>query len=264
MAGAPPGFTLTSAPLKGRADFSKSEFDSVVAGFGFNCVWEQAIICPCRNNSQTEQPDPLCSNCDGGGREYYNPKSIRAVFMQPEFEPDSLKTYGEWWGGKSVITVRAENPVGYLDRLTVKDVVIWYSEIIKRKAGETASLRYPVASRTMSYVHEKTGEARDITESIDRLSCMRGGKRVVLDKDVDFVVTGDGKIDFSKGDAMGTAPPVGAHFSAKYYINPVWVITSLKPHAIQNAWTATGVPKPTMLDLPASVTAQLDFMMGGD
>ena len=96
---------------------------------------------------------------------------------------------------------------------------------------------------------------------MDRLSTHNGKSLVILKKGQDFIVDDDGKIDFSLGDKNGRAPKPGQSFSIRYFMNPVWVITSMRPHPIHNIYTQTKVAEPTLLHLPITVTGTLDFVL---
>jgi hypothetical protein len=273
MAGPPTGYKLFQTVLKGRSDFNEAAFNQMLDGYGLDCIWEQAADCPCRNNDQTDQPDINCPVCDGTGTEYYNPIQLQAVFADAgTFEPDELNQMGQYWHGDLVATVRPEFTMGFLDRVTLRNSVIWFSETVPRlppsdtrviNAGGYQPLRYPVASRSIKYVRDDDIECSDIlVENVDRLTFFRGRSLVVAERDVDFQVTDDGWIDFSLGDANGNAPAVNQLFSIRYFFNPVFVVTSHKPYPAQNLYTETLVPAKTLQQLPISVSLTFDFRMG--
>ena len=264
MAGPPTGYKVITPNVKGRADFDKDRFDGMVDMFGMKCTWKQACMCPCRT-LETDQPDPHCAVCRGGGVEYYNPTSIKAVFNSQTTSPDSLAPQGELWDGNAQITARAEFPIGYLDTITVNDAVMWYAETVKRKEVHPAvvPLRYPVAKRSIDYVHTQSGKVVTLSEGVDRLSIYDGRGLVLLKEGQDYIVDAEGSIDFSLGDKNGRAPKPGQSFSVRYFMNPVWVVTSMQPHPIHNIYTETKVSAPTLLHLPVTVSGTLDFVLSG-
>lgn len=273
MAGPPTGYKLSQSLIKGRSDFDEVAFKELIDGWGLECLWEQAADCPCRNNDQTDQPDINCPVCDGKGTEYYNPTTINGVFAAAAtFSPDEMHQAGQVWTGELQCTVRPEFTMGYLDRLTLLNSVLWYSETIPRlpasdrhviAAGGYQPLRYPVASRLIEYVKDDDIECHSsLVENVDRLTWFRGSTLVIAERDTDFVVTADGRIDFTLGDATDNAPPVGVLFAVRYFFNPVFAVTSHRPYPIQNLYGETKVPAKTLQQLPITVTCNFDHRIG--
>jgi hypothetical protein len=269
MAGPPEGYKTVMPLVKGRADFDPEQFYGILDGFGLECTWEQATDCPCLQNDQTDQPDINCAVCAGRGVEYYNPRIINALFGRPgTMDPDELAQQGQDWEGEVQVTVRPEFTLHYQDRLTINDAVIWFSEVRERVDATTQNLRYTIANRVLEYQRDDdVGVQLAITENVDRLTYFKSDNHeelVSLVRDQDFTVTEDGAIDWSLGDVTGRAPSTGRLFSVKYLINPIWVVLGLRPYPTQNLYSTTKLPAKTLLHLPMSVSAQLDFRFSRD
>ena len=172
-----------------------------------------------------------------------------------------VKQGGVLLGGEVNITFRAETPVGFRHRLTMKDAAIDFSEVVERASGTTQRLRFIIATRKLEY-RKDDGSFEDRTFEYDvmRLSFIDGsGVQQVLEKGIDFDVTEAGWIDWSRGDAKGTAPPVDTPFSVSYWILPQWQITSLSPFALQTSYQVSGVVTPVRMLLPFTLRAMLVF-----
>lgn len=262
MAGAPRGWDVFSGPIESRSDMTKQDFDREIDGHGADVVWEQACPCPCTNNDQTDQADPLCPYCDGIGWEYYAPTPIKVIVDRPGITVRQQEKQGVVWTGDVNITTRIENPLAYFHRVTMSDVTIEFCERTVRKALDQQALKAVIASRSVEYVLRTTQERQTVVERINRLAWY-GSDRVrhVLREGVDFDVTDDGKIDWRKGDRCGTAPPPGAMLTANYYTNPRYVVTSLTPYAYRTTKTLLNYAEPTITNLPYTVSATLDYRL---
>jgi len=77
---------------------------------------------------------------------------------------------------------------------------------------------------------------------------------------IDFAIS-DGEIDWSLGDALGTAPPVGRKFTATYYAHPRFIAIEDSYSARDSyLWTKTKLENPPLhLQLPVTVSARLVY-----
>ena len=166
--GVPAKYRPPRADTSARADIEKAVIDGMVAGYGEFCTWEKAATCGCRANSQTDQPRPGCPACAATGFEYYGSEVIRVVFERADYSVKQMAQQGEWWSGQATATVLAETPVGYRHRLTMRDAVIEFTEVIERPAGQLQRLRYPVATKTMRFINIDTREPRDFVYRVLR------------------------------------------------------------------------------------------------
>jgi hypothetical protein len=258
MAGAPLGYEVFVGPIQGRVDISKARFDREIDGHGEPAMWEQACPCPCSNNEQTDQPDPFCMDCDGVGWLYHSPQPITVIVDRLGVDQKPLDKVGMFWTGDVNLTIRVENPVAYYHRVTLLHATIEFQERTTRKFGPVQSLRMPIGTRATEFIHRATKDRVKVVERVNRIMHRVNNRAVLLRIGVDYDVTDDGKIDWSKGDRIGTAPRLDSVICANYYIHPVYVVTSLAPYGVRVSKTNTGVAEETPLLLPFTVMAKLD------
>jgi hypothetical protein len=197
---------------------------------------------------------------------YHSPHEIRAIFTSAKDKPDLLATYGEMSRGMASFSLLPEHLPSVRDRFTLLDSVMVYRETRTRTLDDSGSpatvegLRYPIASRTLDLA------AGETTRSV--LHCYKtnaagialaGGELV---EGTDFVVDGDGKVNWSLGISLGTSPAVGARYSLSYYCAPRYVSVDI-PHTIRDTWTKTKAAVPGFVALLSQTTAMIDFLAEG-
>ena len=120
-------------------------------------------------------------------------------------------------------------------------------------------LRYPIKAQTV--VTSRSDNTTPIASyTMDVLHLRRsanglGGPALV--KGVDYTVTDDGGIDWSKGDVLGTSPAVGTLFSVAYKTWPIFRVMGL-PHASRNATIRAKGTGPRHEHLPVQFLARLE------
>ena len=257
----PTGYELMPADTSARADFEKPVIDGIVRMYGEYFTWQKTATCACQANDQTDQPNPRCVVCRGTGEELYDAQEIQGVLERPDYDVKKLRSEGEWWGGQTTVTVLAETPVAFRHRLTMRDAVIEFGERVERAATITQTLRYPIATKTITYRRKTDWQELAVKYRVLRLAWFSTPTtQITLDEGIDFAVTPAGLLDWTLGVARGTVPPVGKLFAITYLIHPVWIVTSLSPYPMQNTWTESGVPVPTRLNLPTSLRLSLDYL----
>lgn len=154
-----------------RADFRASQFDLLVETKGYLFAWLRAALCPCESvATQTKAADPNCPLCDGGGWIYFGgtvtqtPQEIgtltdtqqkiltantgamviRGILTSIQAEYRPWDKMGNWMAGTCQLTVRAENKIGFYDKLICLDTEIVYSELRDMPAGNQLPTRYLV------------------------------------------------------------------------------------------------------------------------
>lgn len=259
MAGAPKGYSVYSGPIQGRSDLFKQDFDREIDGHGEPALWEQAVICPCSNNDQTDQPAPFCKDCDGTGWAYHSPCEIHVLVERLGVEQRPLDRAGMFWSGDVLLTARVETPIAYRHRVTLRQATLEFQERTTRLLGDRQSLRLPIATRETRYVLRSTGEQMVVKDRVNKLVHRVNERLVELHDGVDFDVTEDGLIDWRKGDRISTAPRVDSTICVNYYVHPRYVVTSLAPFGIRVTQTQLGFSSPTPILLPFAVTGRLDM-----
>jgi len=213
--------------LKPAADFDAEAFREMVFSHGLRLTWEQSAQCPCTVRSSdyvsagsrftqhldssstpgwTGEPRADCPACNGNGYILHSPQDVRAVITSARSNPEPFKIYGEYANGMISVSFLPEHLPGYQDRFTLLDSVMVYREIRRRTAQPIESLRYPIKRRTL----DLQGGPLDFDGVLYCLKTDSNGEIfdgfTPLTSANDFDVTVDGRIDWTRGVALGTAP----------------------------------------------------------
>lgn len=117
-------------PLVGQIAVSmdKNDFDGAIIKQGYNLYWDRAIPCPCKSKGVNNHLS-TCRNCGSTGWVFVNRTVIKGILysMQWEF---SQKEWGAENIGDIYITVRDEDKVSFMDRITVRDAETIHKQII--------------------------------------------------------------------------------------------------------------------------------------
>lgn len=255
--------------LRARVDFRIAEFDQAVQQMGARCLWSRALQCPCYLNSQTQQADPACPNCEASGWFYVKPASYKRLndydcdpphldsangaatqilVQSVTKDPQVFEKFGEWIFGTVRLTPFSFIRLNYRDRITLVESVTAFQQILtfREETGQwvraardySENLRYPAVSVLDAY-------------KIDAL-----GARVSL---YDYLSVEDGAVV-----AASDAPLVeGDRVCLSYEYHPVLIV---QDHVY--SWRDTlKVLKQTNpvgehVPLPHHAMAKLDFLIG--
>ncbi len=203
---------------------------------GPRLAWTIAADCPCAPlHARSERADPTCERCDGYGKMYFGPEHyeppadvgaltdlqklilelsgggvIKGVFARAGRRDDLYDELGKWAHGTKVISVRAENLLGFRDRLVDFDAEMPYSEVIALTHAELpVRLRY--RATTVTAVHSEVARFR-------------------LGLDFDLKA---GRVVWRPN----RAPATNTRLSYHYRMHPTWVVESY-PH-VNRAYTTT-------------------------
>jgi hypothetical protein len=248
-----------------RVDFRTDiSFRNLVEWHGVRWAWTRMTICPCKGfNDQTGQTDPHCAMCNGLGWApiktpgYYmqaekvgvlneeqqelirrnNSMLIRGVATSMTSQPNMFGVLGPWALGNVMITVRAENKLGYYDRLCYLDDVMPFSEVITLGDSATVKTRYPVAA----------------------LNAVISSTTVYTEKDVWLDKGALSWVD-------GHQPVSGTRISVSYMCHPVFVVIDYA-HLIRTMPVRAKLPRAQQLtpmgetlNLPLQVIARLEHL----
>jgi hypothetical protein len=246
-----------------RVDFKPNDFAFLIETKGYLIAWERASMCPCTPvATQTQQADPNCELCGGSGWFYFGPPEndpqdldgyefddlqadfleqtsayvIRGIMTSVNNNPDNLNVVGNWVGGTSNLTVRAENKVGYYDKITVLDAQIVFAEMLEADGTLALASRYPLTG--INYLRSES---------------------TVYEIGTDYYI--------EKGQLLwysGKQPASGTRVAAHYLCYPTYLISD-HPHVARvtsikyktaSPKTPTGEPK----DLPVQALIKYDFL----
>lgn len=247
-----------------RTDFKFELFETLLETKGYRMAWRRAAPCPCVPvNDQTDSPDPNCALCRGTGWLYFGTTDpfpaavgilddvqqaivgsaagehaavIRAIQTGLTERPDVLDRQGRWIAGETVLTVRAENQLGYYDRLVNLDAQMVFAEILTAGDGTTLAGRYPM-----------TG-----------INLLRTETAVLL-PEVDYTLQ-NGRILW----VGGHAPTSGARLVCHYLCHPTWLVVD-HPHVVRASLLKRKVAAPTtpqgdFRSLPLQAHVKLEFL----
>lgn len=249
-----------------RADFDPDKYDNLIEWHGLRLAWSRATVCPCiPSNLQTEQADPSCSLCEGAGYLYFNSSTPQDPSLIGDLTPVQQKVVrqgaalvvrglmtgmgtsetpferlGRLPAGQAIVTVRANNRLGHLDRLVSLDAYIVHSEKVE--------LTDPLARLPLRYLVD--GGVNVLASTDQRFL-----------PDIDFVVT-DGDILW----LPGRAPVVGTYLTVHYHYHPQYLVIE-QPHATRLTYTPKGgagqqTPEGRVTQFPLQAMVRLDWMEG--
>ena len=268
----------SSAPsrLSPRVDFREEQFRRLVLTKGVDVAWEMCAECPCsrkssdlpmsgfltvgQTTSSTGESRPDCPTCDGRGFYWHSEQEIKAIVASGKGTGER-RDHGDYLRGTVQLSLLPEHLPGVGDRFTIVDSVLVYKETLVRSAGVIQKTRYPIEGRTLSLSSgETTLDVLQMIKADDEGLTQVGS---TLEKGTDFTVTANGEIDFTLGDALGSAPSVNQRFSITYYAKPRYYVQD-HPHTHRdttNKYKKTTEQPQTMV---VQCTAALEFLGGRD
>jgi hypothetical protein len=244
-----------------RVDFRPTDFEFLVETKGYRLAWSRAAQCPCNSvNNQTDQPDPNCPLCEGGGWLYFAPSEpitstageldavqqtiitrnnaavVRGIMSSGAQQHDPYNPTVRWESGTMNLTVRHENRLGYYDKVVNLDSTIIFSELIDTDGSGVLTLRY--VPRNVNFIR-----------SVD----------AVFVPDTDYQVC-DGVVTWLPGKEPITGTQVVCH----YLMHPTWLVSE-HPHVVRTTPVSfkTKTPKTPQGDpklLPIQAVVRLDFL----
>ncbi len=258
-----------------RVDFNPDDFDIAIETKSYRVAWSRAARCPCTPvNSQTKQPDPTCTICQGGGWFYFSPSKAttdetkvgKLNNVQTRIVTDKAavvyalmtgiaSTYnpydplGSRISGLVNVTVRRENKIGYYDKITNLDSVVVYTELLEAGApSDPLKTRYPVV--TVNLLRSETTEF----QGVDIPTATSG----------DFSLDNNGFIIWNTANSNANIPSAGVVLALHYLCHPTWLIME-HPHTIRTTPLKFKRKKPRApagdaIELPIQAKAQLEFL----
>lgn len=256
-----------------RSDFRPEDFDQSILTKGYRMFWSRGAICPCRNNDQTEQPDPTCALCGGDAYFYFLPDpalpsatedadgnpivlnkagdavQIHVLMTQLTQDVQIFEKFGEWVFGLARASTMAQNRLGYRDRLVAVDSEMVWAQLIEadgtnaiaitgdRKGGKaiSAGLRYGFLS-----IH------------------LLRSKATVFREDTNFALSKTGSILWI------TPPPAkGTLLTIHGTVHPQWIVMD-HVHTLRDTFvegTDGSVEAQKFRNLPVQAVVKLDFLV---
>lgn len=246
---------------KPRVDFVPDDYVRLIEAKGYRVAWKRAAPCPCAPiNTQTDQPNPNCSLCNGQGWLLFKPVGavtdtrtigtltplqaviatdaavVRAVMTGLTATKQPYLDIGPRLEGQLMVTMRAENKLAYYDRITNIDSVAVYAQITETDDSGVLPLRFPAVA-----VNLLRSESATYVEGTD------------------FTVVA-GAVTWQAG-----AVTSGVRVVCHYLVHPSWRIVE-HPHNVR--LTQVKQKKPDLVtpagdpsDLPVQAVAKLEFLL---
>lgn len=232
-----------------RVDFDALDFRRELVQHGKRIWWEPVTDCPCRQirtlggrAQETKEPRITCEGCGGSGDLYDTGQQIVGKFHGLGEQQKRYNEYGPMAAGYGWLSLLPEHLPAIDDRFTLLDG--WHVVREAFKHEETIEQpRYPIIRRTF-YIGNGQGfkTPKEVTYGVtfcrvtDTGGVLLPNNRV---EGVDFVITSDGKIDWTLGEGLGTAPEVGAYYTLRYFARPVYIVQD-HVYVTRDLWNRTG------------------------
>jgi hypothetical protein len=254
-----------------RVQMDATDFRRALLQHGMPLQWEYAMGCPCKRIQTrgdvviaSDEARSDCPACYGTGIVMGPPQATVGI-LQDAKEVFKLSTpIGSYTEGDAFISLPPEHIPDVADRYTLKAGARVLNEQRKRTAATVESLRYPVLKRVFDVGNSDKSPGTQRVEYGVLYARFTSTDGVIQVRDllegVDFVVTDAGKIDWTIGDAGGTAPVEGAWYSMRYYARPVYRVIGF-PFLRRDTFTQdVGQAVPDFAYLPVLVHLTPEFL----
>ena len=259
--------------LRPRVDWLNEEFRKQFFTRSVLVNWEMCNECPCSNTGaeldldlqsytgvEVEKKGEVrsdCPLCKGIGYFWHSKQETRVIITSASNDESRFHEYGEYARGMVNITLLPETLPSFGDRFTMVDSSIIFKETKMRKSGVLQSLRNPIVPRLLDTQGGAT-TLRVLNLQVANISGLADPTKSLIEG-TDFDVTEDGLIDFTKGDALGTTPAVGARYSISYYGHPRYYVAD-NPHTHRDSRYVRKSTQEQIRLMPVQCKATLEFM----
>lgn len=107
---------------------NKRTFDGTVWRQGYDLLVDHALKCPCKTKGMNNHLSN-CRNCGSTGWVFYNRTKLRGIVYSMNWE-NAYKEWSEENLGNVYITVRDEDKLSFMDRVTVVDAETIHKQIL--------------------------------------------------------------------------------------------------------------------------------------
>jgi hypothetical protein len=110
-------------------NFDRNEFQYAIEQKGYTVFVERAIKCPCRSFDSGGNPLTNCRNCGGIGLVFLNKIQTKAIIHSMNLSTQ-FKEWSEEKIGNASISVNDTDRLSFMDKVTVRDAEVEYSQNI--------------------------------------------------------------------------------------------------------------------------------------
>lgn len=255
-------------PYRKRVDWRVDDFRRLIEQKGMRMLWEQAAQCPCGLmlsggdfDEFSGQYNPDCEACYGRGVIFHSPLEITGWFEDAATNPKRFEVYGSSAAGMGGITTQPEHSPNFLDRITLLDNRMTYNETrVRRKRVER--LRWPIIPKTV-IIGSEFDDSEEVVIETAALYVRKASETGVIDPDVleegvDFDIE-DGKIDWSRGESLGTAPTVGQRYSIQYTGRPSYIVFDF-PFTFRDTHIKQKYESPEFVQMLRRAVVKLEYL----
>jgi hypothetical protein len=118
-----------------QANWDRKKFDDLIFDKGYKCHIERALKCPC-TNEVSGQADSDCLNCLGSGW-FFIDKTETVVVCTSMSSRSKYENWSESNSGTVSVSSRAQDKLGFMDRITLIELESWFSQTLRLKTSLT-------------------------------------------------------------------------------------------------------------------------------
>lgn len=108
-----------------------SMFQDAIQEHGYQAYIDRALECPCKVNV-TNNPLSSCQNCNGSGWFFIN-RTETILLCTAMSNRNKYEAWTAENAGTVNIATRAQDKLGYMDRITLLELESWHSQILQMK-----------------------------------------------------------------------------------------------------------------------------------
>lgn len=119
-----------------QANWDRKKFDDLISDKGYACYIERAMRCPCAHEETNGQADSNCRNCNGTGW-FFIEKTESVVVCTSMSNRSKYEQWSESNSGIVNISSRAQDKLGFMDRVTLIELESWFTQVLTIKNSLT-------------------------------------------------------------------------------------------------------------------------------
>lgn len=122
-----------------RADFHRSDFETLIQQKGREVNLEKGYLCPCKSKNTNQQSN--CKNCGGTGWYFVNQRTTRLILQGMKITPN-FKAWSMEIAGDLQVTASDTEQLSFMDRFTINDGKAIFNEVLFFKTKGSVRFAY--------------------------------------------------------------------------------------------------------------------------